>query len=335
MLRGRVSSVGVLSRSSWTSRATAAHAATSAKVGTVRSRSSASASASAGGREGTEVGGLHRPRAAAGDDEVAGARQRVAEGRGVGERLVGAGEGVPAHDPDDPGVADHLGEGVGHRVVVDGPQQRDEGVVGGGGVPRPLVRPGVGGRGVARPAQPGVELVRLVERRPVGVHRGVRVGGEDERAVGAQVGGQVVRHPPAEDDEALDVVAGEQRPLPAAQVEVLQPQPPQRPTGCQGVVEVGQGLDLAHPPNLPTASTFRGYPECRPGTERVPGSGRRSGVSPGGAARPDASVAGEPVEQRHQPAPAPRPRLVVVGEAGELQAGVDAEPPQRLGLPPR
>ena len=53
-------------------------------------------------------------------------------------------EGVAAHHADDGPAVDQLVEGVGHRVVVDGAQQRHEGVAAGRGVARPAVGAGVG-----------------------------------------------------------------------------------------------------------------------------------------------------------------------------------------------
>ncbi len=79
--------------------------------------------------ERAEVGGLHRPGPSAGGDDEARAGEGVTEGRGVRVGLVVAAQGVATHDTDDREVVEQVGEGVAHRVVVDGPQEGDEHVV--------------------------------------------------------------------------------------------------------------------------------------------------------------------------------------------------------------
>jgi hypothetical protein len=151
---------------------------------------------------------------------------------------------VAPHDPDDGAGPDELVQGVGDGVVVDRPQQRDEGVVVEGGVPHPLVGKEVRRRLVASFADSRVELVGGVQRGAVGVDRRVRVGGEDQRVVRTEVGAQRGGEPAAEDHEPLHVGAREQAVLVCREVQVLQPQPGERPARREHGVEIGEVLDL-------------------------------------------------------------------------------------------
>ena len=184
--------------------------------------------------------------------------------RGRGVRRRAARGGVAAHDPDHGPAGDQLIQGVGHRVVVDRPQQGHERVPAGGGVARPAVRAGVRRGGVAGGDQPGVQLLGPVEGRPVGVDRGVRVAGKDQGATAAQVVLQLRRQLPPEHDQPLEVGAGQQGRRPAAQVEALQPQAGERGGPRQRPVQRVQALDL------------HGGILAGPGAARAPGPARRT-----------------------------------------------------------
>ena len=269
-----------------------------------------------------EVRRLHRPGTSTGDHGEPSGGEVVAEPGSHGIRRRVACQRMAAHHADDRSVLDELVERVGDRVVVDGSQEGDEGVVLERAVPGPVVGHGIGRALVPVLAQARVQLVRLVEAGPVGVDRRVRVGREDQRTVRAQVGVERLRQLAAEDHHALDVGAAEQLVLVPREVEVLEPQAAQRHARPKGLREVRQTLDLVHAPNLP-ASPARNSPSCP--------LGPTARLSVRAAA---ASVGGQAGQHWAEPGRCAGDELLTVGQPGHPQARVHAEPAQRLGLPP-
>ncbi len=188
-----------------------------------------------------QVGGLHRPRTAAGRHRQRCSRrvgEQPSEPCRVGVRRVVTGGAVPAHHPDDPAPVQPGGEGVVHRVVVQRAGQPGLVAVG------PL-GPGEGPPvGAVAPAGGVVEVRCGVQARAVGVDRHLAEVGEHQSAVALDPGGVAVVEGAPEERRALEAAPTELL-APPAQVHATHAPPRERAgSGGEPAVELGSRLDV-------------------------------------------------------------------------------------------